>query len=476
MPDRLAAPKARNARGCELDALRTRGALRVSARPHTIARHAVAGESLHVESLDQEGRGIARRDGKTIFVEGALPGERVMASVYRRKPAFEIATTQRVLKPSASRVVPRCPYFGTCGGCALQHLDEHTQVAVKQRVLEDTLWHIGKVRPAQMLSPIRGPAWAYRHRARFTVRHVPKKGGTLVGFHERRSSYVADMTSCAIMPQRVSALLPKLRELIGRLSIHRRVPQVEVSVGEGADVLVFRILEPLSPEDETALRDFAERHAVYVYLQPRGPDTAHPFHPAAGADLHYALPEFDVRIYFRPTDFTQVNHAVNAVLVRRAMQLLEPCAGERIGDFFSGLGNFALPIARSGAQVVGFEGSDTLVARARENARRNGLAERVQFETMNLFALDAERLAALGQFDRMLIDPPRDGAVELVKALGERIPRRIVYVSCNPATLARDAAVLVHAKGFELTSAGVVNMFPHTAHVESVARFDRTIG
>jgi 23S rRNA (uracil1939-C5)-methyltransferase len=434
---------------------------------------AIPSEPLHIESLDQEGRGIARREGKTIFVEGALPGERVIASVYRRKPSFEIATTQAVLKSSASRVDPPCPHFGICGGCALQHVDQAMQVAVKQRVLEDALWHIGKVRPGQMLSPIRGPAWRYRHRARFTVRHVAKKGGTLVGFHEKRSSYVADMTSCAVMPERISSLLPELRALIGGLSIHRRVPQIEVALGEGADVLVFRILEPLSAEDGNRVRDFAGRKAVHVYLQPGGPDTAYPFHPAEGADLHYALPEFDVRIYFRPTDFTQVNHAVNAVLVRRAMQLLAPRAGERVADFFSGLGNFALPIARSGAHVVGFEGGESLVARARENAARNGLAARTRFEAMNLFTLDAERLAALGGFDRMLIDPPRDGAVELVKALGEESPRRIVYVSCNPATLARDASVLVHAKGFELTAAGVVNMFPHTAHVESIAQFDR---
>jgi 23S rRNA (uracil1939-C5)-methyltransferase len=434
---------------------------------------AAEGFDLDIESLDQEGRGIARREGKAIFVEGALPGERVAAAVYRRKPSFEVATTQRVLKSSSSRVVPRCRYFGICGGCALQHLDEVTQLSVKQRVLEDALWHIGKVRAGQMLSPVRGPAWGYRHRARFTVRHVAKKGGTLVGFHEKRSSYVADMQSCEVMPERISWLLPTLRELIGGLSIHRRVPQVEVALGEGADVLVFRVLEPLSAGDEDRLRAFAVRHSVYVYLQPGGPDTAHPFHPPAGADLHYALPEFDVRIYFRPTDFTQVNHAVNAVLVRRAMQLLEPQAGDRIADMFSGLGNFALPIARSGAHVVGFEGSKSLVARAQENAERNGLGERVRFEALNLFEVDAQRLGAFGQFDRMLIDPPRDGAIELVKALDETSPRRIVYVSCNPATLARDAAVLVHAKGFALKAAGVINMFPHTAHVESIARFDR---
>ncbi|MGZ9006538.1 MAG: 23S rRNA (uracil(1939)-C(5))-methyltransferase RlmD [Burkholderiales bacterium] len=428
---------------------------------------------LEVESLDQEGRGVAHRDGKAIFIEGALPGERVTASVYRRKPTFELATVGSVRRAAASRVVPRCAYFGLCGGCALQHVDIATQVAVKQRALEDALWHIGKVRADQILSPIHGPAWAYRHRARFTVRYVPKKGGMLVGFHEKRSSYVADMTSCAVVPERISDLLPKLREALGRLSIRTRVPQIELAIGEGADVLVLRILEPLSAADEALLEDFSKRHAVYVYLQPGGPETAHPSWPPEGADLHYALPEFDVRIYFRPTDFTQVNHAVNTVLVRRAMRLLEPHRGERIADLFSGLGNFALPIARSGAQVVGIEGSDSLVARARTNAERNGLASRIRFEATNLFAIDAEKLAALGRFDRMLIDPPRDGAVEIVKALGEDAPRRVVYVSCSPATLARDAAILVHTKGYSLKAAGIVNMFPHTSHVESIAQFVR---
>jgi len=428
---------------------------------------------LDIESLDQEGRGIARRDGKAIFVEGALPGERVSVSVYRRKPTFELATASVVHKAAASRVAPRCAYFGLCGGCALQHVDLPTQVAVKQRVLEDALWHIGKVRPEQMLSPIQGPAWGYRHRARFTVRHVPKKGGMLVGFHEKRSSYVADMTGCAVVPERISALLPKLRDVIGKLSVHRRIPQIELAIGDDADVLVFRILEPLDRCDEDLLAEFADRHSVHIYLQPGGPDTAHPFHPREPADLHYALREFDVRIYFRPTDFTQVNHAVNAVLVRRALRLLAPRPGERIADLFSGLGNFTLPIARSGADVVAAEGSGSLVEYARSNALRNGLAERVRFEVTNLFEMNDERLAALGHFDRMLIDPPRDGAIEVAKALRNEGPHRIVYVSCSPATLARDAAVLVHMKGYRLRAAGIVNMFPHTAHVESIAQFDR---
>jgi 23S rRNA (uracil1939-C5)-methyltransferase len=244
-------------------------------------------------------------------------------------------------------------------------------------------------------------------------------------------------------------------------------------VGEDADVLVLRVLENLSAHDEHLLAAFADKHKLYVYLQPGGPDTAQPFHPAAGADLHYVLPEFDVRIYFAPTDFTQVNHATNRMLVRRALRLLKPQPGERIADLFCGLGNFSLPIARLGASVVGLDGSRALAARAQTNAVRNGLSDKTRFEVMNLFEMDSDRLAALGPFDGMLIDPPRDGAVELVKAIGERAPQRIVYVSCNASTLARDAAVLVHGRGYTLRSAGIVNMFPHTAHVESIALFER---
>ncbi|MDB5924207.1 MAG: rRNA m(5)U939 methyltransferase [Betaproteobacteria bacterium] len=433
----------------------------------------LAGAPLYIESLDQEGRGIARREGKAIFVEGALPGEQVSVSVYRKKPSFELANVQAILKASPARLEPRCAHFGRCGGCALQHMNVPTQVAAKQRTLEDALWHIGKLKPDVILAPIYGAPWEYRHRARFTVRHVPKKGGVLVGFHEKRSSYVADMTSCEVVPGRISALLLPLREVIGRLSIRHRVPQIELAVGEGADVLVLRILDALSAEDKTLLKAFAEQFRLHLYLQPAGPDTARPLDPETPVDLHYLLPEFDVRIYFDPTDFTQVNHAVNRLLVRRALRLLAPQPGERVADLFCGLGNFSLPIARSGALVLGLEGSRQLVARARTNATRNDLADRVRFESMNLSEIDSKTLAALGSFDGMLIDPPRDGAFELVNALGKLPPARIVYVSCNPATLARDGAVLVRDKGYALKSAGIINMFPHTAHVESLALFQR---
>ena len=428
--------------------------------------------TLDIESLDHEGRGVAHHDGKVVFVDGALPGESATAAVYRKKPSFELARMDRLLRGSSTRTQPGCVWFGLCGGCSLQHADIRLQVAAKQRVLEDNLRHLGKVEAGTILSPIQGPTWGYRRRARLTVRHVAKKGGMLVGFHEKKSSYVADMTSCAVLPPQVSALLPELRKLVGALSIYQRVPQIEVAVGDTVTVLVFRILEPLTPADEAVLRTFGDAHRVHVYLQTGGPDTAAPFHPAAPADLHYALPEFDVALAFSPTEFTQVNHAVNTVLVRRAIALLDPQPGERVADLFCGLGNFSLAIARRGASVFGVEGDKRLVARAGDNAALNGLADRARFAAADLFKVDAEAIAQWGRFDRMLIDPPRDGALELVKALGADLPRRIVYVSCNPATLARDAAILVSQHGYALDAAGVVNMFPHTAHVESVAVFN----
>ncbi|HTE15845.1 MAG TPA: 23S rRNA (uracil(1939)-C(5))-methyltransferase RlmD [Burkholderiales bacterium] len=426
-----------------------------------------------IESLDQEGRGIARRDGKTIFIEGALTGEVVTASVYRKKPSYEQANVQRILRESSQRVTPQCVNFGHCGGCSLQHLDARAQVAAKQRVLEDNLWHIGKVRADQMLSPIYGPSWGYRRRARMTARYVFKKGGSLIGFHEKRSSFVADMMSCEVLPPHISRLLPVLRELVNQLSIRERLPQIEVACGDAVDVLVLRVLEPPSAADEAHLKAFSEAHDVHLYLQPKGPETAHPFWPEAPADLYYTLPEFGVKMPFFPTEFTQVNHEVNRVLVHRALMLLAPQSGERIADMFCGIGNFSLPIARGGAYVTGVEGSASLVKRAAENAEYNGLTQNVQYRAMNLFEIDADVFAALGRFDRMLIDPPRDGAAELVKSLVSAPPRRIVYVSCNPATLARDASMLVHEQGYVLSAAGVVNMFPHTAHVESIAVFDR---
>jgi 23S rRNA (uracil1939-C5)-methyltransferase len=429
--------------------------------------------ALQIESLDQEGRGVARRDGKVVFVDGALPGELVDAASYRRKANYELAAVTRVVRESAQRVVPRCPFFARCGGCSLQHFDPRAQVAVKQRVLEDSLWHIGKLRPDTILPAIHGVGWSYRNRARLSARYVARKGGMLVGFHEKRSSYVADMTSCEVLPRSVSALLVPLREMLGRLTIRERIPQVEVAAGEDATILVLRVLQAPTDQDRQVLETFADRHSVVFYLQLRGPDSARPMREGAASDPCYTLPEFDLTIRFSPTEFTQINHEVNRVLLRRAIALLDPRPGERVADLFCGIGNFALAIARRGASVSGYEGSAALVARAAANARDNGLAHAARFSVRNLFELTENDIGAFSEFDKMLIDPPRDGAIAVMKTLAHEAPRRIVYVSCNPATLARDAAVLAHVKGYRLSSAGVVNMFPHTSHVESIAVFDR---
>ncbi len=429
-----------------------------------------------VESLDHEGRGVAHVEGKAIFIEGALPGEVVGYSSYRKKPSYEMARVDGILKASSSRVTPHCPHFGMCGGCAIQHFDVAAQVAAKQRILEDNLWHIAKLKPETMLPPIYGPAWGYRHKARLRARYVPAKGKVLVGFNEKHSSYVANMQQCEILPPHMSALIVPLQELLFQLSIRDSMPQVEVAIGDHVTVLVLRILQPLEPRDESPIREFADRHGVQIWLQSKGPDTATPFHPLDAPPLSYSLPEYNLVYPFMPTEFTQVNPHINRVLVRRAMKLLDPAPGERIADFFCGLGNFTLPIACSGATVVGLEGSAALVRRAVQGAEYNGLAARTEFREVDLFKIEAQHIDALGHFDKWLIDPPRDGAVDLIKALPEEGgPSRIVYVSCNPSTLARDAGFLAY-QGYQLRAAGVVNMFPHTAHVESMAVFEKTGG
>ncbi|HEX6363629.1 MAG TPA: 23S rRNA (uracil(1939)-C(5))-methyltransferase RlmD, partial [Albitalea sp.] len=432
-----------------------------------------------------EGQGVARNaEGKVVFIEGALPGEEVQVQVHRRKNNWEQASMTALRHASWQRVTPRCRHFGVCGGCKLQHLDVGVQVATKQRALEDALWHLGKVKPERLLRAIEGPAWGYRYRARLSVRYVAKKGKVLVGFHERKSSYVADMDSCEVLPPHLGRLIAPLAALVGAMDQRERLPQIEVAVGARVTALVLRHLEPLSAADLQRLRAFAAEHdSIQWWLQPKGPDTAHPLDPG-GPPLDYALPEFGITMPFKPTDFTQVNHQVNAVMVARALGLLEARGDERVIDWFCGLGNFTLPIATQAAEVLGIEGSEALVARARENAEFNGLAAKVRFAARNLFEIAPAELAACGRADKWLVDPPREGAFALAKALadlhgdpaqapGYEAPRRIVYVSCNPATLARDAGLLVHQAGYNCTAAGAMNMFPHTAHVESIAVFDR---
>ncbi|HVZ44407.1 MAG TPA: 23S rRNA (uracil(1939)-C(5))-methyltransferase RlmD [Ramlibacter sp.] len=446
---------------------------------------------LHVESLDIDSQGVARRaDGKVVFIDGALPGEWVSANVHRRKNNWEQASLLEVHEESSQRVRPRCPHFGwhegACGGCRMQHLHVAAQVAIKQRVLEDNLWHLAKVKPDMLLRPIEGPAWGYRWRARFSVRHVRKKGTVLVGFHERKSRYVADIRECHVVPPHVSALLMPLRELIGSMDAIETCPQIELACGDEVTALVLRHLQPLSAGDVEKLRSFAGAHpGVQWWLQPKGPDTA-TLLDEGGPQLAYSLPEFGIAMPFRPTDFTQVNPHINRVLVDRAVRLLQPRREDRVIDWFCGLGNFTLPLATRAGSVFGIEGSEALVARSRENYefnRRTQPLAPVTFATRNLFEMTTQQLVDDGPADRWLVDPPRDGAFALAKAIadlrqnpalrgGWRPPGRIVYVSCNPATLARDAGLFVHQAGYACTAAGVVNMFPHTAHVESIAVFD----
>jgi 23S rRNA (uracil1939-C5)-methyltransferase len=448
---------------------------------------------LQVESLDIDAQGVARRpDGKVVFIDGALPGEWVRANVHRKKNNWEQASLLEVHEESPQRVRPRCPHFGlhegACGGCRMQHLHVGAQVAIKQRVLEDNLWHLGKVKPGTMLRPIEGPAWGYRWRARFSVRHVRKKETVLVGFHERKSRYVADIRECHVVPPEVSDLLLPLRELIGSMEAIETCPQIELACGDEVIALVLRHLEPLSQGDLARLRAFSARFPrVQWWLQPKGPDTAKLL-DAGGAQLSYSLPEFGITMPFRPTDFTQVNPHINRVLVERAVRLLDAKPHERVIDWFCGLGNFTLPIATRAASVLGIEGSETLVARSRENYLLNQREAQplaaTDFVARNLFEMTTQQLVDDGVADRWLVDPPREGAFALAKALADlhqnpalkghtwRPPQRIVYVSCNPATLARDAGLLVHQAGYRCSAAGVVNMFPHTAHVESIAVFD----
>ncbi|MGV0961359.1 MAG: 23S rRNA (uracil(1939)-C(5))-methyltransferase RlmD [Limnohabitans sp.] len=449
---------------------------------------------LRVGSLDMDAQGIARRpDGKVVFIEGALPFEVVSVQVGRKKNNWEQGTVTEIHSESSQRVKPGCPHFGlhsgACGGCKMQHLEASAQVAIKQRVLEDNLWHLGKVKADTMLRPIEGPTWGYRYRARMSVRYVIKKGEVLIGFHERKSRYIADMKVCRILPPHVSAMLMPLRALIAQMEARETLPQIELACGDEVTAMVLRHLEPLSEGDLVKLRAFGQQHQVQWWLQPKGPDTVHLL-DAGGSQLSYGLPDFGITMPFRPTDFTQVNPFINRVLVARALRLLRAQKNERVIDWFCGLGNFTLPIATQAAEVLGIEGAETLVARSRDNYARNQ-ADRpegqalapTRFVARNLFDMTPEMLVADGTADKWLVDPPREGAFALSKALAElhenpdlrqgwTPPKRIVYVSCNPATLARDAGLLVHRAGYRCVSAGVINMFAHTAHVESMAVFE----
>jgi 23S rRNA (uracil1939-C5)-methyltransferase len=429
-------------------------------------------EEGQVEDLNHEGEGIVR-GGKAAFVAGALPGERVRFVRRRAHGSYDEAELLEVLAASPQRVQPRCAHFGSCGGCALQHLDAAAQLAHKDRQLRESLERIGKVTPRHWLPPLAGPEWAYRRRARLGARFVLARERSLVGFRERFSSHVAAIERCEVLAEPVGSMITALGDLLTSLAIRERVPQVEVTIGEPLNddkhvVLVFRVLDEPGAEDLARFAAFEAAHPVRVFLQPKGLDSVRPLAGAAPL-LEYAIPEFDVRLQFLPNDFVQVNAELNRALVSRVVGQLQLDADSRVLDLYCGLGNFTLALARGAGHVVGVEGEAGLVARARANAARNGIGN-AEFHVGNLMAPEAQTAPwTAGPYSHVLLDPPRAGAREMLGVVARLKPRRLAYVSCHPGTLARDLAELVHEHGFELLAAGVADMFPHTAHVESVA-------
>jgi 23S rRNA (uracil1939-C5)-methyltransferase len=425
-----------------------------------------------VDGLTHEGHGVARVDGKVTFIDGALPGEEVTYRCDRHRGRFDEAHVVDVIEPSPDRVEPRCPHFGTCGGCSLQHLASAAQVRVKQARLLADLAHIGRVEPDAVLDPVTGPVWGYRRKARLSVKYLRGRERLVLGFRERRSQRVAELRRCEVLDPPVGDRLEALRETLESLTVRARIPQVEVAAGDEDGALAVRHLDPLSPLDRERLQAFGEAHGLQVYSQPRGPESLQPLWPREPRPLAYRLAEWDVELGFRPTDFTQVNAVVNAGMVRLALSLLGAGAGDRVLDLYCGLGNFTLPLARLAGQVVGVEGDPALIERARDNVRRNGL------ENVALHVADLTHALPFGGWayrepTGLLLDPPRSGADEVVRGLQAPLPDRIVYVSCNPESLARDAGVLVRAHGYRLARVGILDMFPHTAHVESIALFNR---
>ena len=429
-------------------------------------------ETAEVVGLTHDGEGIVR-SGKTVFVAGALPGETVSFERRRRHRRHDEGRLLEVLRPAAERVTPRCVHFGVCGGCALQHLAPEAQLRLKEQELRDNLERVGRLECRTWLPPLRGPVWGYRRRARLGAKYVLKKGKVVVGFRERLAPYVADVTHCDVLAPPVGALVQPLAELLGQLDIRQRVPQIEVAVADNATALVLRVLESPTAQDRERLRDFAARHAVRFFLQRGGLDSVEEL-AAEALSLSYALPAFGLTLDFRPTDFVQVNGVVNQALVARAIQVLQPRSESKVLDLYCGLGNFTLALARSAGHVVGVEGESGLVERARHNARRNGIAN-VEFHVGDLSKPAEPQTGWLrGPYSHVLLDPPRAGAApEMLAAIARLAPERLLYVSCHPGSLARDLAVLVHEHGFRLESAGVIDMFPHTAHVESMALLGR---
>lgn len=427
---------------------------------------------LRIGSLSHDGRGLAEMDGKKVFVNGALPGETVMAKLTASLRRYDEADTVEVLTPAPERVEPPCPHFGVCGGCALQHLDPAAQILAKQDTLLQNLERIGKVKPGLLLDPLTGPQWHYRRKARLSVRFVTKKGRLLVGFRERQGRFVAELSECHVLDLRVARLLPHLTSVIGRMEARERVPQIEVACGDEECALIIRHMDPLSDSDQEALRDFARAQGIAILLQPGGPGSIHPLEPSGGVRLRFAIPESDIELEFGPSDFIQVNAELNRRMVAAAVELMQPQPQDVILDLFCGLGNFTLPLARKAGQVIGVEGDAELVDKARHNASINGIGN-VTFHLADLTADAAHASWLPSTVNKILVDPPRSGALEMLPHIAASAAHRLVYVSCHPASLARDAGILVDEHGFTLKAAGVMDMFPHTGHVESMAWFER---
>lgn len=428
----------------------------------------------HIESLTHEGLGVAHVEGKAVFIEGALPGETVLYRTLNHGKHYDLGRMIEIVLASPDRVNARCHYFGVCGGCSLQHLNSQAQLPAKQQVLRDNLQRIGKVEPKTWLPSLAGPHWGYRRKARLGARLVTKKGGVLVGFREKRSAYLTSLSSCEVLHPRVSVLLPELHRLIGALSAPDRIPQVEVAVGDNACSFVFRHLVPLTSEDDVRLAAFGREHDIQVFRQPGGPDQLVPVWPEHPTPLFYGLPEYGLEMEFAPADFIQVNAELNRAMLMRALELLEPQPHEHLLDLFCGLGNFTLPLAKRAQRVLGIEADAALIAKAQHNAERNHI-KNAEFRNANLYKPEGADPWGAERYDKWLLDPPRTGALEVIKRLPtDGGPRRLLYVSCNPATLARDSEVLVHVKGYKLIAAGVMDMFPQTSHVEAMALFEHT--
>ena len=439
-----------------------------------MARRRREPETATIESVTHDGRGIPAVDGKKAFVAGALVGETVQFIRRKSRRNFDEAELLEVIEASPDRVAARCEAFGRCGGCSLQHITADRQRDIKAQTLRDNLQRIGRVEPQEWLTPMTGPEWHYRRRARLAVKHVPAKGRTLVGFRERHAPFITDMHRCEVLAHPVDDMIDALSDLIAQLSIRARLPQIEVAVADNATALVFRVLDPPTDADRLALRAFGEAHQLRVYLQPAGLDSVALLFPdSADEPLQYSLPEFDISIAFEPIDFVQVNSDINQRMVHFAIEQMRAGPDDRVLDLFCGIGNFSLPIARTAGSVLGVEGEASLVERARQNASRNNL-ENVEFRAVDLNKIDGSEGWLKSGWDRLLLDPARSGAAEVVTRMHLFGPQRIVYVSCHPGTLARDAGTLVHEQGYQLAAAGIIDMFPHTAHVESIAVFTKS--